>query len=203
MTKNPYRTSFAKGWILLSLCIGCFPPSARFEKFLKCFLQHGPELYGPYCENRLNRTLKNGARTQPPSWLELQSTRNKSTITLEIFLMDGSVKKLQIDSASTAGEAVRQLSESMGLIDYFGFSLVISIYDKIMSLGSGSEHIMDAISNCEQYAKEQGQNERKAVWKLYFRKELFSAWYDPQQDQLAARLVYKQVGFRVTLWDTK
>lgn len=112
--------------------------------------------------------------------------------------MDGSVKKLQIDSASTAGEAVSQLSESMGLIDYFGFSLVISINDKIMSLGSGSEHIMDAISNCEQYAKEQGQNERKAIWKLYFRKELFSAWYDPQQDQLAARLVYKQVGFRVT-----
>ncbi|XP_075152273.1 myosin 28B1 [Haematobia irritans] len=193
LTKNPYRTSFAKGWILLSLCIGCFPPSSKFENFLRCFLQHGPELYGPYCENRLNRTLKNGARTQPPSWLELQSTRNKSTITLEIFLMDGLNKKLQIDSASTAGEAVQQLAESMGLIDAFGFSLVISIYDKIMSLGSGGEHIMDAISNCEQYAKEQGQNERKAVWKLYLRKEIFSAWYDPREDQLAARLVYKQI----------
>ncbi|XP_059221486.1 myosin-VIIa [Stomoxys calcitrans] len=193
LTKNPYRTSFAKGWILLSLCLGCFAPSSRFENFLRCFLQYGPELYGPYCENRLNRTLKNGSRTQPPSWLELQSTRNKSTITLEICLMDGAVKKLQIDSASTAGEAVQQLAENMGLLNFFGFSLVISIYDKIMSLGSGGEHIMDAISNCEQYAKERGQNERKAVWKLYLRKEIFSAWFDPRQDQLAARLVYKQI----------
>lgn len=193
LTKNPYRTSFAKGWILLSLCIGCFPPSPRFENYLKCFLQHGPQLYGPYCLERLNRTVQNGARTQPPSWLELQSTRNKSTITLEILLMDGTVKKLQIDSASTANEAVKQLSENMGLIDAFGFSLVVSIYDKIMSLGNGSEHIMDAISNCEQYAKEQGQNERKAVWKLYLRKEMFSTWYDPRQDQLAAQLIYKQV----------
>ncbi|XP_073820580.1 myosin-VIIa-like isoform X2 [Musca autumnalis] len=193
LTNNPYRTSFAKGWILLSLCIGCFPPSPKFVNFLKCFLQNGPELYGPYCENRLNRTLQNGPRTQPPSWLELQSTRNKSTITLDIFLMDGSAKKLQIDSASTAAEAIQQLSENMGLIDNFGFSLVISINDKIMSLGNGSEHIMDAISNCEQYAKEQGQNERKAQWKLYFRKEMFSSWYDPRQDKLAAYLVYKQI----------
>ncbi|XP_046806985.1 myosin-VIIa isoform X1 [Lucilia cuprina] len=193
LSNNPYRTSFAKGWILLSLCIGCFPPSSRFEPYLRCFLQHGPELYGSYCENRLNRTLKNGSRSQPPSWLELQSTRNKSPITLEILLMDGGVKKLQIDSASTAKEAVQQLSENMGLIDNFGFSLVISIYDKIMSLGNGSEHIMDAISNCEQYAKEQGYNERKAPWKMYLRKEMFSTWYDPSQDQLATHLIYKQI----------
>lgn len=92
--------------------------------------------------------------------------------------MDGGAKKLQIDSGSTAKEAVQQLCENMGLIDYFGFSLVISIYDKIMSLGNGSEHIMDAISNCEQYAKEQGYNERKAPWKMYLRKEMFSTWYD-------------------------
>lgn len=143
----------------------------------------------------MNRTLKNGSRTQPPSWLELQSTRNKSPITLEILLMDGGVKKLQIDSASTAKEAVQQLSENMGLIDNFGFSLVISIYDKIMSLGNGSEHIMDAVSNCEQYAKEQGYNERKAPWKMYLRKEMFSTWYDPSQDQLATHLIYKQVEF--------
>ncbi|KAM7351605.1 myosin 28B1 [Cochliomyia hominivorax] len=193
LTNNPYRTSFAKGWILLSLCIGCFPPSSRFEPYLRCFLQHGPELYGSYCENRLNRTLKNGSRTQPPSWLELQSTRNKSPITLEILLMDGGMKKLQIDSASTAQEAIHQLSENMGLIDKFGFSLIVSIYDKIMSLGNGSEHIMDAISNCEQYAKEQGYNERKAPWKMYLRKEMFSTWYDPSQDQLATHLIYKQI----------
>ncbi|TMW39661.1 hypothetical protein DOY81_015259, partial [Sarcophaga bullata] len=88
---------------------------------------------------------------------------------------------------------VHQLSENMGIIDNFGFSLVISIYDKIMSLGNGSEHIMDAISNCEQYAKEQGYNERKAPWKMYLRKEMFSAWYDPRQDQFATHLIYKQI----------
>ncbi|XP_049316027.1 myosin-VIIa isoform X2 [Bactrocera dorsalis] len=193
LTNNPYRTSFAKGWILLSLCIGCFPPGKHFEHFLRCFIQHGPMLYAPYCENRLDRTLKNGPRTQPPSWLELQATRNQSAITLNVFLSDGNMKKLQVDSASTAKEAVQQLAEHIGLLDRFGFSIVITIFDKVMSLGNGNEHIMDAISNCEQYAKEQGQNEKNALWKLYLRKEMFSAWYDPSVDPLATYLIYKQI----------
>ncbi len=62
-----------------------------------------------------------------------------------------------------------------------------------MSIGSGREHIMDAISNCEQYAKEQGGNERNAPWKLFFRKEMFAPWYNPAGDTVATELIYRQV----------
>lgn len=62
-----------------------------------------------------------------------------------------------------------------------------------MSLGSAREHIMDAISNCEQYVKEQGGNERHAPWKLFFRKEFFSPWYNPSVDPIATNLIYRQV----------
>lgn len=109
------------------------------------------------------------------------------------MLMDGTEKKLQVDSASTAREAVTQLAQNIGLRDVFGFSIFITLFDKVMSLGNGQEHIMDAISNCEQYAKEQGMNDRKAPWKLFLRKEVFAPWYNPAEDELATNLIYKQV----------
>ncbi|NWY75917.1 MYO7B protein, partial [Erithacus rubecula] len=72
LTENSNRSSYARGWILLSLCLGCFPPSDTFVKYLLNFIHHGPTGYAPYCAERLRRTYTNGARTEPPSWLELQ-----------------------------------------------------------------------------------------------------------------------------------
>ena len=72
LSQNPSKSSHARGWVLLSLCVGCFAASSRMNKYLRCFISEGPPGYAPYCEERLRRTTMNGTRHQPPSWLELQ-----------------------------------------------------------------------------------------------------------------------------------
>ncbi|CAB4059165.1 MYO7A [Lepeophtheirus salmonis] len=176
LTNNPSKSSYARGWILLSLCVGCFAPSDNFVKHLRSFIRDGPPGYAPYCEDRLKRTFNNGTRNQPPSWLELQATKSKKPLMLPITFMDGNTKTLLADSATTARELCNQLS------------------DKIGSQGSvcGGDHVLDAISQCEQYAKEQGAQERNAPWRLFFRKEIFSPWHDPAEDSVATNLIYQQ-----------
>lgn len=104
LSQNPSKSSHARGWILVSLCVGCFAPSDKFVKvglpvkvtykvvctkknahysntlfqYLRNFISSGPPGYAPYCEERLRRTFVNGTRTQPPSWLELQVRRSET-----------------------------------------------------------------------------------------------------------------------------
>lgn len=135
---------------------------------------------------RLERTLVNGPRCQPPSLFELHAIRGRHPLRLDIHLMDGQQRRLQVDAASTAREAVNQLCQGMGLTDTFGFGLVMSLNGKLMPLGAGQEHVLDAISECE-------QRQLDAPWKLYIRKEMFATWYDPSMDPKATQLIYKQI----------
>ncbi|XP_058846046.1 unconventional myosin-VIIa [Acipenser ruthenus] len=193
LSENGSRNSYYRGWILLSICLGIFPPTERFSKFLNNFIRIGPVGYAPYCVERLRRTTANGVRCEPPSWLELQATKTKKPMTVSVTLMDGRNLSVPLDSASTAAEVCQSLAKKINLHDIFGFSIYIALYEKVWSLGGGKDHILDAISQCEQVVKGQGGQEQHAPWRLYFRKEIFVPWHDCRLDMVSTDLIYRQI----------
>uniref|UniRef100_A0A3Q4HB86 Unconventional myosin-VIIa-like n=1 Tax=Neolamprologus brichardi TaxID=32507 RepID=A0A3Q4HB86_NEOBR len=190
---NNNRTGFFRGWVLLSLCLGVFPPSERFIKYLQSFIRLAPSGYSSYCADRLRRTVMNGTREEPPSYLELQATKTKKPIVVTVMLMDNRSINLPVDSASTSKEICQLISNKINLKDSFGFSIYVALYAKVWALGSGREHVMDAISRCEQDTKRRGGQEQHAPWRLIFRKEIFTPWHNCSDDKLSTDLIYKQI----------
>ncbi|KAM7410516.1 hypothetical protein PAMA_001789 [Pampus argenteus] len=190
---NNNRNSYFRGWILLSLCLGIFTPSDRFIRYLQSFIRSAPGGYASYCAERLRRTISNGVRGEPPAWIELQATKTKKPMIVSVSMMDGHSVNLPVDSASTSKEICQVLSNKVKLKDTFGFSLYVALYEKVWALGNGREHVMDAISQCEQEVKRRGGQEQHTPWRLYFRKEVFTPWHDSKDDKISTELIYKQI----------
>ncbi|XP_068136681.1 unconventional myosin-VIIb isoform X2 [Hyperolius riggenbachi] len=193
LSANNNKNSYARGWILLSLCLGCFPPTEKFTKYLQNFIRGQQIAHSPVCMKQLTRVMANGVRLEPPSWLELEQMKGAAPPELPVKVMTGQTVTIQADSATNAKEVCRKIAQTLELKDTFGFSVYISVFDKVWSLGSGSEHLMDGISQCEQLAKERGEQEKHAPWRLVFRKEIFTPWHKSTEDPVSTDLIYNQV----------
>lgn len=160
---------------MLALCIGCFPPSDELIDFIFNFIRKGPNNYSKYCYVRLKRTLTNGVRAQPPSCLELKAAKSSYLLALPITFIDGRKETIYADSATTCKELADALAKKLNLHYENDFSINISIYEQMHSLGYGDNHVMDAISECEQYAKvKYGTQEQSAPWKLFLNRDVFA-----------------------------
>lgn len=63
--------------------------------------------------------------------LHLQAAKSKQPIDVSVTLMDGRTVGLHLESASTSAEICQAMAESTGLKDTYGFSLYISLYEKV------------------------------------------------------------------------
>lgn len=60
-----------------------------------------------------------------------QATKTKKPIAVSVTLMDGRAVSLPVDSASTSKEICHLLANKIKLTDKFGFSLYVTLYEKV------------------------------------------------------------------------
>ncbi|RUS81722.1 hypothetical protein EGW08_010529, partial [Elysia chlorotica] len=193
LTSNPSRNSSVRGWVLMALFAGSFTPSERFAPSLTTFLRDGPPEFSEKVDKLLRRTCSSGTRGYPASWLEFQAAKNGKPLLVPVTFMNGHRLLCEVDSASTVCEVIQNISDRLEIKDSAGFSLYIALQNKISCLGSGQHRVMDAISECEQHTKQMGHKESHSLWRLFFRREFFTPWYQPGLDPVCTDLDYQQV----------
>lgn len=57
-------------------------------------------------------------------------------MSISVTLMDGLVIRLPVDSATTSKEVCQAISKKLKLLDIFGFSLYMALYDKVRQGGT-------------------------------------------------------------------
>lgn len=192
LINNLSQTSYSRGWILLALCIGVFPPSDELLNYIRSFLKQGPGDSGEYCYKILRRTLQIDCRRQPPSAVELEAVKTQSQPIIPVTFMDGSIKKLEVDPATTCKELCKLIKKEIGMKSIFGFSIYIAALEQVANWGCGSESVLDAASLAEQYARTKDRDDPD-VWGFYLRKDLFEPVIKPNNDKVATNLIYHQI----------
>ncbi|KAF6095618.1 myosin XVB [Phyllostomus discolor] len=120
VTGHPQPEPCARGWRLLSLLTGFFPPSPTLLPYVTKFLQD----LGPYQElacssqEHLQRTVKYGGRQQLPSPGEMQAIlKGKTDRLLPIHLPGGLSYKTNISTFTVAAEVLEEMCGQMGISD--------------------------------------------------------------------------------------
>jgi len=201
-TDNPTRESKKKGWEVMAYCVSFFPPSEELLPFLASYIlaemqqREGERDIATYCIRALRRTMQNGSKKVPPSTAEMDAIDKRQPAPLRVKLMDGTDILLLVDSATTAGEAMQAIVNTIKMKDTQGFGL-FEVYNNIARRLASNDHLLDAIAKSENLQKQMASRNVKISFNLLFKKSIFLDNKDYFEDLVCRDLIYHQLSHDV------
>eukprot|EP00605_Chrysophyceae_sp_TOSAG23-4_P000651 GSChrysophyteH1.ASY1.ANO1.733.1 assembled CDS len=139
ITQNSRAESVAKGWQLLCMCVGHFPPSFDMEYYLLHYIITKSEGgrgavvdYAKYCLRTLEGILSSGDFGCVPSTEEILAFKERPPILATIYLVDGRevIPDLPITPDLNVGRILTLCSNWLGLTGKGINTLGIFVYDE-------------------------------------------------------------------------
>ncbi|CAH2090199.1 unnamed protein product [Euphydryas editha] len=189
---NPPTYSFVQGWQLLALAVSLFVPrNNRLLWYLKLHLSRHADTktecgkYAAYCSRALERTLRNGGRTDRPSRMEVLSILLKNPYhhclphAIPVHVLNNTYQVVSFDGSTTVEEFLSTLSTELGCREpaASGFALFSDdpIEKDLEHHIKPDKKLCDVISKWETALREKGSGkfENSRVIRLTFRNRLY------------------------------
>ncbi|XP_017275826.1 unconventional myosin-VIIa [Kryptolebias marmoratus] len=136
MTSNGNRMSIERGWQLMWLCTGLFPPSLNLKMHLQNFLESRPrDQLAAICLQRLQTILSKEPRKLPPHPAEVEAIQQDSTeIFYKIHFPNDTNTLIQVSSTITIRELRFNIASHLKLASANGYGLFMKRSQKMTSL---------------------------------------------------------------------
>lgn len=186
--KNPKPDNTVKGWELMAFCLATFPPSRPVKLFLVDYINRVISESGTdsrvatlakYALIQIEKIHAMGQRRQIPSVRELDALRETKRVALEIPLLNGDSKILDVDSYTTVEEVEKLVTQRMHLVFTEPFGLYEVGDANVERLLTAKERILDVVASWENEPLDSEDNrtgsKNAPVYKSIYNKLLYKA----------------------------
>ncbi|KAF7637838.1 Unconventional myosin heavy chain 6 [Meloidogyne graminicola] len=164
LTDNPNPLSEERGWELMWLCIGLFPPSKFLCHEVEHFLRTRFVPMATDCSMRLQKALNHCnsdyCRLSPPHQVELEAIQYRQTqIYHKFYLPDGTQETIEVESWTRAKDFSKKIANRLGLLNSLkGFGLFIKLGEKVVCMPE-QEYFFDFINQIQDWARKNFRRE--------------------------------------------
>lgn len=184
-TKHPKKENCEKGWELLSILLSTLPPSKTVRTFITDHINRTidtkdtPEStrqIASRCLKQIDRICALGQRKQVPSCKELDAIKLGKPLVIEVPLLNGDVKVLEVDSYTTVAEVEKMVTTRLNLSFLEPFGLFEVGAANVERHLEAKERIADVLASWENEPPDAEVNKTKGyVYKSLYSQLLYKA----------------------------
>jgi myosin-7 len=191
-TNNDNLDSNLKGWQLMAICCGAFPPSNDFEPYLRSYLQKHREKpdnvgsYAEYCLRCLIKSQSLGVRRETPTSIEVEAVRALKPVILRVFHLDDNYSAMPVMPWTTAKDLRAMMANKLGVADGEPFSIFEMNQDGEERCLETDERILDLLGYWQRVFNEGTSKEKKENPDTYRFVYKVRMYFDPAEDDIEA-----------------
>ena len=152
-TENPDPYSRSRGWQLMAIAAGTYPPSREFEPYLMYYCeQHKNDEDGigelaRGVQMRIKRIMDQGPRVNVPTDVEIEAVKHSTTVIMRVHLLDGGFAIVPVNSWTTVKEMHDMVTLKHNVRDGEPFAIYeISFPDEEERVLEETERVLDIVA---------------------------------------------------------